>query len=292
MKRLAGILTGLGLTALSTFPSTVFASTSTHPTPTQTKVIKVDNQTTSSPATLVHDNTTYMPIWYLMQALKKLGVSSQWNGNKWTITTPSSMQNPDLSKLPVGTGSSSIYVDGKLVKRVNDVSVTDPSSTKATTYMPIWYLTEILNRLGVGATWNGQSLSLMTSAYSSKLRQSIVNYAKKFIGSPYRWGSESLYGIDCSGLVQAAFRHAKIPLPRVAAEQAQVGSVVSKSQLKPGDLVFFNTTGALFSHVGIYVGNNQFVSATTSNGVKIASLSNPYYWGPRFTRATNPLTAL
>lgn len=292
MKRLASILTGIGLSALSTFPTTVFASTSAHLTPTQTKVIKVDNQTTSSPPALVHQNTTYMPIWYLMQALKKLGISSQWNGTQWTITTPTTMQKPNFGQLQVGSGSSSIYVNGKLVKQVNDVSITDPSSGQATTFMPIWYLTEILNHLGLGAIWNGQSLNLMSASYRTKLRQSIVNYAKKFIGSPYQLGGESHYGIDCSGLVQAAFRHAKIPLPRVAAEQAQVGSVVPKSQLKPGDLVFFDTTGALFSHVGIYVGNNKFVSATTSDGVRISSLSNPYYWGPRFTRATNPIAAL
>lgn len=125
------------------------------------------------------------------------------------------------------------------------------------------------------------------SSASSTSGQAIVDYAKQFIGDKYRWGGESTSGFDCSGLVQVVYRHFGVSLPRVAADQATVGQVISKSSLKPGDLVFFNTTGSTFSHVGIYTGNNEFLSAT-DHGVMISSLSNPY-WGPRFTRATNPL---
>jgi peptidoglycan endopeptidase LytE len=123
----------------------------------------------------------------------------------------------------------------------------------------------------------------------SSLRQDIVNYAKTFVGAPYRYGGESPAGFDCSGLVQTVFAHFHIALPRTAAAQHTVGTSVSKAALQPGDLVFFNTTGQPYSHDGIYIGNGQFISATTSHGVVISELDNPYYWGPRFTGATDPL---
>lgn len=117
--------------------------------------------------------------------------------------------------------------------------------------------------------------------------QAIVNYAETFLGVPYQWGGESTSGFDCSGLVQVVYAHFGINLPRTASQQAEVGTVVSESALQPGDLVFFNTTGSAYSHDGIYVGNGNFISATTSSGVRISSLSN-VYWAPRFERATNP----
>lgn len=134
---------------------------------------------------------------------------------------------------------------------------------------------------------SSRSASLATATQTAESKgQAIVNYAKKFIGTRYQWGGESPSGFDCSGLVQYSFRHEGTSLPRTAAEQATVGKVISKSSLKVGDLVFFNTTGAEFSHDGIYVGNNEFLSAT-DHGVMISSLSNPY-WGPKVTRYTNP----
>jgi cell wall-associated NlpC family hydrolase len=134
---------------------------------------------------------------------------------------------------------------------------------------------------------SSRGISLATATQTAESNgQAIVNYAKTFIGDPYLYGGESSSGFDCSGLVQTVFSHEGTSLPRTADQQAGVGRVISKASLQPGDLVLFNTTGTEFSHVGIYTGNNEFISAT-SHGVKIASLSNPY-WGPRLTRCTNP----
>ncbi len=117
----------------------------------------------------------------------------------------------------------------------------------------------------------------------------VVAYAEQFIGVPYQWGGTSPAGFDCSGLVQTVYRHFNVLLPRTAAEQHRAGPSVSKSNLQPGDLVFFDTTGSPYSHVGIYVGNGQFLSATSSNGVVLQDLNSPYYWGPRYTGAIDPL---
>jgi peptidoglycan endopeptidase LytE len=117
----------------------------------------------------------------------------------------------------------------------------------------------------------------------------VAAYARQFVGAPYQWGGTSSAGFDCSGLVYTVYAHFGIMLPRKAADQHAVGTPVSKSNLKPGDLVFFNTNGSAYSHVGIYLGNGKFISATTSHGVTISDLDNPYYWGPRYTGAVDPL---
>ena len=116
-----------------------------------------------------------------------------------------------------------------------------------------------------------------TAATPSK----IIATAKKYIGVPYVWGGSTPSGFDCSGYVQYVFKAHGISLPRTSKEQYGVGTSVSKSKLKAGDLVFFNTEGSGVSHLGIYVGNNQFIHASTSKGVIISSLSNTY-WAPRY----------
>lgn len=109
----------------------------------------------------------------------------------------------------------------------------------------------------------------------------IIATAKKYIGVPYVWGGSTPNGFDCSGFVQYVFARHGIQLPRTSKEQYSVGTKVSKSNLKAGDLVFFNTEGSGVSHLGIYIGSNQFIHASTSKGVIITSLSNSY-WAPKY----------
>lgn len=118
--------------------------------------------------------------------------------------------------------------------------------------------------------------------------QQIIATAKQYIGVPYVWGGSTPSGFDCSGFVQYVFRTHNISLPRTSKEQFTVGSWVSKSNLQPGDLVFFNTSGSGVSHLGIYIGDNQFIHASSSHGVMISSLSNTY-WAPRYYGARRVL---
>ena len=112
----------------------------------------------------------------------------------------------------------------------------------------------------------------------SDVRVSIVNYAKQFLGNPYVWGGTSLTkGADCSGYVQSVFRHFNISLPRTSAAQSTVGTKVSASEMKPGDLVFYAKYGRV-NHVAIYIGNGQVINASSpKTGIKI---SNTYYRTP------------
>jgi cell wall-associated NlpC family hydrolase len=105
----------------------------------------------------------------------------------------------------------------------------------------------------------------------------LTRTALRYLGVPYEWGGESFSGVDCSGFVQAVFRHNGIDLPRTADAQFEVGRHVSMSRLQPGDLVFFQTYTEGASHVGIYLGGGRFVHASSSDGVRVDSLSEDYY---------------
>lgn len=114
----------------------------------------------------------------------------------------------------------------------------------------------------------------------------VVNIAKKYKGVPYVFGGTTPKGFDCSGYLTYVFKQVGVSLPRTAEEQYnKVGTKVEKKNLQPGDLVFFsNTYKAGISHAGIYVGDNSFISSTTSKGVEVVSLDNSY-WKPKYTGA-------
>jgi cell wall-associated NlpC family hydrolase len=112
------------------------------------------------------------------------------------------------------------------------------------------------------------------STYTKKAK--IIKIAKQYTGIPYRFGGTTTRGFDCSGYVGYVYNKVGTKLPRTAASMYKVSSIVRKPV--PGDLVFFkNTYKKGISHVGIFLGENKFISATSSKGVAIVSLSNSYW---------------
>lgn len=99
----------------------------------------------------------------------------------------------------------------------------------------------------------------------------------KTIGTKYVSGGVTTNGFDCSGFTMYVFDKIGINLPHQSGSQYQMGSAVSRDELRAGDLVFFNTNGKGVSHVGIYVGDGEFAHASSSRGVTISSLSDNYY---------------
>ena len=102
------------------------------------------------------------------------------------------------------------------------------------------------------------------------IKSEVIDIAKSYIGVPYVWGGTTPSGFDCSGFIRYVFEKVGINLPRISADQYNAGTKVSKADLQPGDLVFFEKTynKAGITHSGIYIGNNEFISATSSKGIK------------------------
>ena len=110
------------------------------------------------------------------------------------------------------------------------------------------------------------------------IKDRLLRVARRMLEVPYRFGGTTLWGLDCSGFVQKTFAILDLELPRTAREQFREGLMVSKADLSPGDLVFFRTYAKFPSHVGIYLGDNRFVHASSrEKKVTVDSLDTPYY---------------
>jgi cell wall-associated NlpC family hydrolase len=117
--------------------------------------------------------------------------------------------------------------------------------------------------------------------------QDVKDQAVELVGVRYRFGGQSPErGLDCSGLVKYVFESVTgVQMPRSARDQAKVGEKVDRDALQPGDLVFFNTRRAAFSHVGIYLGDNSFVHAPSRNSTVSVANIDGQYWRKRFNGA-------
>jgi len=133
----------------------------------------------------------------------------------------------------------------------------------------------------------GDHLQQAKESVSGKASQLVVN-AMGFLGVPYKYGGSSVEsgGFDCSGFVRAVFEQSvgKV-LPRRASDQAASTEVIDRNELKPGDLVFFNTMKRAFSHVGIYVGEGKFIHAPRSGSTVRVEDMRHQYWQARFNGA-------
>ncbi|MCE2504218.1 MAG: C40 family peptidase [Chlorobi bacterium] len=137
------------------------------------------------------------------------------------------------------------------------------------------------SRVQNAATKSGKDGALIEEAKSadnlSPSQRKILIVAEDWLGTPYLYGGISKKGTDCSGFVYNVFAVADVQLPRTSRDQSTVGAMINDERIQPGDLVFFNTTGDGVSHVGIAIGNDKFIHASTSKGVIISSLEEEYY---------------
>jgi len=140
------------------------------------------------------------------------------------------------------------------------------------------------------------SLLLLAACSSPAARQApvveeqmndLVIYAMSLADTPYRYGGNSANsGFDCSGFVGHVYRQTLgVSLPRTSREISRVGTPISRSDLRPGDLVFYNTLRASFSHVGIYIGDGKFVHSPKSGDHVRVEQMQMRYWQARFDGA-------
>jgi len=141
-------------------------------------------------------------------------------------------------------------------------------------------------------------LALLFGACSSKripiqktdtqIRQKLYSAYKEWKKTPYLYGGSSKRGVDCSSLIQSIYKeNFNLLLPRTSYAQTKVGYRVSKSKLKAGDLLFFKT-GSLQYHSGIYIGRGEFIHSSSTKGVTISNIHNPY-WRSRYKQARRVL---
>lgn len=139
--------------------------------------------------------------------------------------------------------------------------------------------------LSVDGIAGSQTQNALNKAYTrNKTTEGILGRARSLLGVPYVWGGTTPSGFDCSGFTRYVFEKQGLQLPRTSQAQFGIGVPVSFNNLRPGDLVFFNlTNGNKISHVGIYMGKGQFISATTSKGIAIYSFTP--YWSKGYVGA-------
>ena len=149
------------------------------------------------------------------------------------------------------------------------------TSSGATGYVSSEYMVTCKDSAGS----RGDGTTAVAVASNSSMGQQIVDYAKQFLGVPYVYGGNGPNSFDCSGFTSYIYRHFGYTLNRTASTQLSNGVAVSKSELQPGDLVFFRyNTSYPASHVGIYIGNGQFIHASTNKyQVQIDQLLTGHY---------------
>lgn len=116
---------------------------------------------------------------------------------------------------------------------------------------------------------------------STELRET----ASKYLGIRYLYGGTTTSGFDCSGFVRKVYSDFGIELPRTAKEMYELGEPVEIGEIRPGDLLFYNTSGSGISHVAIYYGNGQMIHSQWGKGVSFSNFFDKYYWYDRFVGA-------
>lgn len=124
---------------------------------------------------------------------------------------------------------------------------------------------------------SGADIMLCRYHARKPLASHIARKAFQYLGVPYTWGGTGTRGFDCSGLIFSLFRQFHVRLPRTADAQYEHGAPVKREKLQTGDLVFFSTYTAGVSHVGIYIGNGEFIHASPTYGVTKANLGDSYF---------------
>ncbi|HHY36971.1 MAG TPA: cell wall lytic activity [Firmicutes bacterium] len=178
----------------------------------------------------------------------------------------------------------------KAIAAGEEIELTQPPLiVEGHTLVPADFLEEYFQ---VDMNWNTQSRQFEVACRgggreetnpAKGKRQQIVETALKYQGVPYRWGGTGPSGFDSSGFIWYVFRENGIQLPRVSFEMYKVGVPVSKEELLPGDLVFFEGYRPGPSHGTIYIGDGKFIHSPSTGGcVSICSIDDPYYWAPRY----------
>ncbi len=276
-------------------------STSTSETTQTTKYVN----TTAGLNVRTGPSTSYAKIVTLSygQSVNVLSTSNGWSKINYNGSTGYVSSQYLQSTKPSSSSSSET---SQTVKYVNTTSGLNMRTGPATSYAKITTIAygQSVNVLSTSNGWSKINYSGSTGYVSSQYLQStkpssssssnsgstsvsssassVIAYAKTLLGKPYVWGAQGPNSFDCSGFTYYVFKNkAGIVLPRTSSAQSKYGTSVSWSNLKAGDLMFFDTNGAnngQVSHVGLYIGNGQMIHASSSQRkIVITSVNTSYY---------------
>ena len=227
----------------------------------------------------------YVSSDYLSSTKPSTGSSSS---NESTSNTTSTMYTTDRLNLRKGAGTSYSVI----TTLDKGVAVTVHSSSNGWSKVSVNGMSGYVSSSYLSSTKPSNSSSSTDSSTSSKVDK-VLNFASQQLGKPYVWGAQGPNSFDCSGLTYYVYKNAAgITLPRTSVEQSKYGTTVSKSNLKAGDLIFFDTSGPNdggVSHVGIYVGNGQMIHASSSQKKIVKVSVETSYWNNAFVRAKRVL---
>ncbi|KHS58035.1 hypothetical protein QX51_05045 [Terrisporobacter othiniensis] len=226
-------------------------------------------------------------------------VSSQYlsskkpsSSNGSTSTTSTMYVTPDVG-LNVRKGPGTSY--SKITKLSKGTAVTVHSTSNGWSKITANGVEGYVSSEYLSSTKpsTGSSDSSNSSGSTSSSVNAVLNLAAKQLGKPYVWGAQGPSSFDCSGLTYYVYKNAAgVTLPRVSSDQSRYGTTVSKSNLKAGDLVFFDTSGSnngAVSHVGIYVGNGEMIHASSSKEKIVQVSIETSYWNNAYVRAKRVL---
>ena len=227
----------------------------------------------------------YVSSDYLSSTKPSTGSSSS---NESTSNSTSNMYTTDRLNLRKGAGTSYSVI----TTLDKGIAVTVHSSSNGWSKVSVNGMTGYVSSSYLSSTKPSNSSSSTDSSTSSKVDK-VLNFASQQLGKPYVWGAQGPNSFDCSGLTYYVYKNAAgITLPRTSVEQSKYGTTVSKSNLKAGDLIFFDTSGPNdggVSHVGIYVGNGQMIHASSSQKKIVKVSVETSYWNNAFVRAKRVL---
>ena len=227
----------------------------------------------------------YVSSDYLSSTKPSTGSSSS---NESTSNSTSTMYTTDRLNLRKGAGTSYSVI----TTLDKGVAVTVHSSSNGWSKVSVNGMSGYVSSNYLSSTKPSNSSSSTDSSTSSKVDK-VLNFASQQLGKPYVWGAQGPNSFDCSGLTYYVYKNAAgITLPRTSVEQSKYGTTVSKSNLKAGDLIFFDTSGPNdggVSHVGIYVGNGQMIHASSSQKKIVKVSVETSYWNNAFVRAKRVL---
>lgn len=205
---------------------------------------------------------------YVYKLYLKLGGSGSSSSGGYSVTAMSDTAASVISAVHMRNGPDTSYASQRVLSAGTSVTITGESGK--------WYR----------VTYNGSEgyifktyLTTSTASSNTSEGERLVAEAKKYLGVPYVYGGTSPSGFDCSGFVYYVYRQCGYSITRTATAQNSVGSFVSRDSLQAGDIIiFYNSAMSGIGHSGIYIGNGQFIHASSGSGqVVISSLSNTYY---------------